>query len=384
MIRPLRSFLAIFAFSLAGLAATSADDGTDRADPDGRHMRPMEIQDVDSFDYFIAPGFDGAPQAGQAFQAAVPEPYDMLIADYYGGHNTINPAGVRILQNSNSRGRLAIGYIDAGEFMRCCSNIDLPDQGLWFDAQGKLTAAAPSWFGPPNPNFNNLWVVRDWDPAWQAYILSEIDKIIALGFDGVFLDTLYNDGAWGPRGFAAGLAGVADYRDRQKDFARAVWHHVRDRHHNSRFVIITNYSGVLEDNVPALTEGLHYSDAFMKESEYFGPDNKPVPGAGNTPIEQYFAKRYVNFYAGMIKLHKVVLLQNYNLTFDNEALILKECARYGFLLSNTGFPQNLIHIDGLPFCTKEACWATNAAGKYVRFRRTERPRQAATGQPQYP
>jgi hypothetical protein len=75
----------------------------------------------------------------------------------------------------------------------------------------------------------------------------------------------------------------------------------------------------------------------------------------------------------MIKLHKVVLLQNYNLTFDNEALILKECARYGFLLSNTGFPQNLIHIDGLPFCTKEACWATNSAGKYVRFRRSGDP-----------
>ena len=72
----------------------------------------------------------------------------------------------------------------------------------------------------------------------------------------------------------------------------------------------------------------------------------------------------------MFKLHKVVLLQDYNLTFDNEALILKEAARYGFLPSNTNFPQNLIHIDGLPFCTKEACRATNAAGKYVRFRRT--------------
>jgi hypothetical protein len=51
--------------------------------------------------------------------------------------------------------------------------------------------------------------------------------------------------------------------------------------------------------------------------------------------------------------------------------MLKECARYGFLLSNTNFPQNLIHIDGLPICTKEACWATNAAGRYVQFRRTD-------------
>jgi uncharacterized protein (TIGR01370 family) len=251
MVRRLCSILAIFVFSVLNLAATSAEDVKDRPDDEGRHARPMEIQAVDSFDYFIAPGVDGAPRAGQAFQAAAPEAYDMLIADYYAAHNTIDPAGVRIFQESNSRGRLAIAYIDAGEFMRCCSNIDLPDRALWFHAQGELTAAAPSWFGPRNPNFNGLWLVRDWDPAWRVYILGEIDKMIALGFDGVFLDTLYNDAAWGPNGFAACLAGVADYRERQKDLAKAIWHHVRDHRHNSRFVIITNYSGVFDDNVPA-------------------------------------------------------------------------------------------------------------------------------------
>jgi endo-alpha-1,4-polygalactosaminidase (GH114 family) len=350
-----------------GLAAASADDAHDTTDADRRPIRPMEIRDVDSFDYFIAPGVNGAPLSQQAFQAAAPEPYDMLIAPFYAGHNTIDPAGVRIFQDSNSRGRLAIAYLDAGEFMIRNSNIDLPDQSLWFDAEGKLTAAAPSWFGPPDPNFSGSWLVRDWDPRWQAYILGEIDKIIALGFDGVFLDTLYNDSAWGPNGYAGGLAGVVDYQERQKDFAKAIWHHVRDRYHNPRFVIITNYSGVFDDNVPALTDGLHYSDAFMKESEYFGRDNNPAP----TPIDQYFATRYVKFYAGMLKLHKVVLLQNYNLTFANEALMLRECARYGFLLSNTNSPPNLIHIDGLPICTREACWATNAAGQYVRFPRTD-------------
>jgi hypothetical protein len=32
-------------------------------------------------------------------------------------------------------------------------------------------------------------------------------------FDGVFLDTLYNDSAWEPNGYAGGLAGVR--RDRR-------------------------------------------------------------------------------------------------------------------------------------------------------------------------
>jgi endo-alpha-1,4-polygalactosaminidase (GH114 family) len=368
MTHPLRLFVAIFLFLVLGLAAASAEDGADRSGDGGRHARL--IRHVDSFDYFIAPGVDGAPRSAQAFQAAASEPYDMLIADYYAGHKTIDPAGVRVFQESNpGRDRLAIAYIDAGEFMRCCSNIDLADQASWFDAKGNLTAAAPNWFGPQNAGFNGLWVVRDWDPAWQAYVLGEIDKMIDLGFDGVFLDVLYNDSAWGPNGTAAGKAGVPNYRESQKDFAKAIWHHVRDERHNSHFIIITNYSSVLEDNVPALTEGLHYSDAFMKESDYFDRENKPAPWVGNTPIDQYFATRYTKFYAGMIKLHKVVLQQTYNLSFDNEALMLEESARYGYLLSNTNFPQDLIHIDGLPFCNKDACWATNAAGQYVRYPR---------------
>lgn len=53
--------------------------------------------------------------------------------------------------------------------------------------------------------------------------IADNHRSIALGFDGVFLDTLYNDGAWGPRGLAAGLAGVAAYRNRQKNFAKAIF-----------------------------------------------------------------------------------------------------------------------------------------------------------------
>jgi len=82
MMRRLGPFLAVCVSSVLGLAATSAEDLTDRPDGVGRHARPMEIQAVDSFDYFIASGFHGAPQAGQAFPAAASEAYDLLIADY--------------------------------------------------------------------------------------------------------------------------------------------------------------------------------------------------------------------------------------------------------------------------------------------------------------
>jgi uncharacterized protein (TIGR01370 family) len=209
-----------------------------------------------------------------------------------------------------------------------------------------------------------------WALEWQAYILSEIDRIIGLGFDGVFLDTLYHDDAWGPNGFAAGQAGIADYRQGQKDLAEAIWTHVRKT--NPHFIIITNYSGVSNDDTAALTEGLGYSDAFMKEEPYFDSSNNPPRSAAQKSIDQYFAMRDAKFFSGMVKLQKVVLMQDYNLTFNNEALVLKECARYGYLESNTHKPQNLIHIDALASCTNQNCSAVSAAGEHVSFERFHR------------
>lgn len=349
--------------SLVLVAVSASHDGV----AEDRQTTPLSIHDVQSFDYFIAPGLNGVPRGGQQFRAGAAEKYDMLIADYYSGHNSIDAATVREFQDSSLRGKLAIAYIDAGEFMRCCSNIDRAEQDRWFDATGDLTGAAPAWLGPRNPKFKNLWSVREWDPKWQSYILGEIDRIIALGFDGVFLDMLYSDGTWGPKGFAAEQAGVASYRESQKNLAKAIWEHIRKDLNKPRFVIITNYSGVLDDNVPAMTEGLNYSDAFMKESEYFGRDDRPASWATGRSIEEYFAARYGKFYSKMLRLGKLVLLQDYNLSFDNETLVLEQCARYGYLASNTNWPQNLIHIDGLPICTGKRCSATTAAGRHVSF-----------------
>ncbi len=349
--------------SLVLVAVSAARDG----DAPGRLTTPLSIHDVQSFDYFIAPGLNGTPRGGQQFRAGAAEDYDMLIADYYSGHNTIDAATVQEFQGSSPRGRLAIAYIDVGEFMRCCSNIDRAEQDQWFNADGELNVGAPNWFGPRNRKFKNLWAVREWDPRWQSFILGEIDRIVALGFDGVFLDMLYSDGTWGPKGFAAGLAGVASYRESQRSVAKAIWSHIRNDLNKPRFVIITNYSGVLDDNVPAMTDGLNYSDAFMKESEYFGRDDKPASWATGRSIEEYFAARYGKFYSKMLRLGKPVLLQDYNLSFDNESLVLEQCARYGYLASNTNWPQNLIHIDGLPICTGKRCSATTAAGRHVSF-----------------
>lgn len=47
---------------------------------------------------------------------------------------------------------------------------------------------SPAWLLAENPDWEGNYLVRYWDPAWQQIIFSYLDRIIAQGFDGVYLD----------------------------------------------------------------------------------------------------------------------------------------------------------------------------------------------------
>jgi endo-alpha-1,4-polygalactosaminidase (GH114 family) len=338
-----------------------------------RHTRRRSIHEVKNYLYFIAPGYHGAPSSQQGWADATAQKYDMLIADYYSGHCAFDPVDVHRFQDSRRvRGRLAIAYIDSGEFMRCCSDIDLAEQSQWFDANGNLTSDAPAWLGPENPKFPGLYVARVWMPAWRDYILQEIDKMIALGYDGVFLDVLYDDGAWGPKGFAAGQAGISNYQQGIVDFSKAIWDHVKASRHPD-FILVANFSGAFNDDVPAITDGPKYSDAFMRESFYFldgQPQSQYVNGKKVViPMAEYFSKENTVFLARMAEFHRVMLLQDYDLTFDQESDMLGQTTFYNLLESDTQQPQNLIFDDRLATCKKNVgCWTRNpATGQCVFF-----------------
>ncbi len=52
--------------------------------------------------------------------------------------------------------------------------------------------AAPVWLGDENPDWRGNFNVRFWQPSWQAMLLGSpdaaLDRIIAAGFDGVYVD----------------------------------------------------------------------------------------------------------------------------------------------------------------------------------------------------
>ncbi|MFM9942989.1 MAG: endo alpha-1,4 polygalactosaminidase [Hyphomicrobiaceae bacterium] len=54
------------------------------------------------------------------------------------------------------------------------------------------TTAAPAWLGRENPEWRGNFSVRFWDPGWQSLLsgseTAALDRLIAAGFDGVYLD----------------------------------------------------------------------------------------------------------------------------------------------------------------------------------------------------
>ncbi len=80
--------------------------------------------------------------------------------------------------------KLVLGYIDATE------------ADVYAEPSLFAGPSLPSWFGNQNPVYPGLYSVQYWNPAWEPQIISQINTIVAKGYDGVFLDVLSGDNEW--------------------------------------------------------------------------------------------------------------------------------------------------------------------------------------------
>ena len=159
-------------------------------------------------------------------------------------------------------------------------------------AAGEPTADAPAWLGAWNENWPNSRKVRYWDPAWQAIIFNDaktgwLDKIVAAGFDGAYLDIVDGYYHWGCE-----IAQSKDCRDgdpkderdaasRMIDFVLALSKHARKT--NPNFIIIPQNGAyiidALEDEDHPRRDGyLETINAIACEDLFFKgdkPENNP-------------------------------------------------------------------------------------------------------------
>ena len=82
-------------------------------------------------------------------------------------------------------GRKVIAYLSIGE----AEDYRAYWRREWdADRDGKPDAAAPPFLLAQNPEWKGNYRVKYWQAGWQKIILAGVDKIMAAGFDGVYLD----------------------------------------------------------------------------------------------------------------------------------------------------------------------------------------------------
>ncbi|MFI0845990.1 endo alpha-1,4 polygalactosaminidase [Mesorhizobium sp. IMUNJ 23232] len=95
-----------------------------------------------------------------------------------------------IQKRSDGSRRVVLGYLCVGE-------VGI-NRWYWPSAWRKNV---PDWVGPENPNWAGARSVQYWNAGWQDLVFagsdSMLDRIMDVGFDGVFLDRVDGYGDWG-------------------------------------------------------------------------------------------------------------------------------------------------------------------------------------------
>lgn len=114
---------------------------------------------------------------------------DLVVVDYAadGSDDTaFKPSDVKLMQTRSGGGRkLVVSYMSIGE---------AEDYRYYWNAAWKKAKTRPTWLDDENPDWEGNYKVRFWEPDWQRVIMGApnayLDRIIAAGFDGVYLDII--------------------------------------------------------------------------------------------------------------------------------------------------------------------------------------------------
>jgi len=99
---------------------------------------------------------------------------DLVVVDYSGNDGPFSKAEVERMQRKpDGSRRTVLSYMSIGE----------AESYRWYWSQ-----RSSSWLGPENRQWRGNYGVRFWHPAWQEIVFNYTDRILAAGFDGVYLD----------------------------------------------------------------------------------------------------------------------------------------------------------------------------------------------------
>jgi cysteinyl-tRNA synthetase len=120
-------------------------------------------------------------------RAVAASPFDLMVIDYApdrigGREHPFTRAELAAMQKKPDGGRrLVFAYFSIGEAEYY--------RNYW---QASWSTSPPAWLGPMNAQWPGNYPVRFWSPAWQALMFGSpgayLDRILAAGFDGIYID----------------------------------------------------------------------------------------------------------------------------------------------------------------------------------------------------
>ncbi len=167
-------------------------------------------------------------------------PSDLVVIDYSGEDGPFSKAQVeRMQQKPDGSRRIVLSYMSIGE----------AESYRWYWPQ-----RSSSWLGPENAKWKGNYGVRFWDPAWQEIIFDYTNRILAAGFDGVYLDKVDEFEEMG-------------HRDEMVEFVSRIA--ARAKSQRPDFLVISqNGDGLLAD-----TKFRRALDGFAREDLLYGEDS---------------------------------------------------------------------------------------------------------------
>ena len=214
--------------------------------------------------------------------------FDLVVIDYSTDGTEDGEFTYGQINNLKKKGKLVVAYMSIGE----AENYRYYWNSSWdADDDGIPDAGAPSWLDRENPEWEGNYKVRYWETGWQNIIFgspdSYLDKIMAAGFDGVYLDCIDAYEYYAEQGRETA-------EQEMVDFVKAISKYAKERNKNF---------GIFPQNGEALAEHPDYIVACTgigKEDTWYDGD---IPQDGTYTDE---VLRYLDMFKQRNKLVLVV------------------------------------------------------------------------------
>jgi cysteinyl-tRNA synthetase len=170
------------------------------------------------------------------------------------------PAEIAAVKHGAKEGgpKLVLAYISVGE---------AEDYRSYWLPEWKTRK--PEWIGPENPEWKGNYKVRFWDAAWRKQLEDYLDRLIAQGFDGAFLDVVDAGEFWADE--ARGAERRPGAEREMADLVKSLTAHARGKHPG--FGVFPNGGeGLLRfEDYTAAIDGLFREDIWYNGNKHNRP-----------------------------------------------------------------------------------------------------------------